>query len=153
MLWEAPEKEAYQPEERQAKELNLERSDFVSERQPNAFRSGRAHQWLSGDLTGEIFQLRTINEKTHILWFSSVAWGEILTIYFLEDLNEGNIFLFYEGNTTYVNYSSATSPFFSFFFFFEVCEQLFKGIVYSLAVKKSKQRQDLAHQKERAALV
>ena len=29
-----------------AKELNLERSDFVFDRQPDAFRSGRAHQWL-----------------------------------------------------------------------------------------------------------
>ncbi|WP_294046704.1 hypothetical protein, partial [Thiolapillus sp.] len=38
-----------------AKELNLERSDFVFDRQPDAFRSGRAHQWLSGDLTGENF--------------------------------------------------------------------------------------------------
>ena len=50
ILWEAPEKGAYQLEERLAKELNLERSDFVFDRQPDAFRSGRAHQWLSGDL-------------------------------------------------------------------------------------------------------
>ena len=27
-----------------AKEMNLKRSDFVSDRQPDAFRSGRAHQ-------------------------------------------------------------------------------------------------------------
>ena len=33
-----------------AKELNPERSDFVFDRQPDAFRSGRAHQWLSGDI-------------------------------------------------------------------------------------------------------
>ena len=38
-----------------AKEFNLERSDYVFDRQPDAFRSGRAHQWLSGDLTGENF--------------------------------------------------------------------------------------------------
>ena len=38
-----------------AKELNLERSDFVFDRQPNALRSGRAHQWLNGDLTGGNF--------------------------------------------------------------------------------------------------
>ena len=35
--------------------LNLERSDFVFDRQPDAFRSGRAHQWFNGDLTGEKF--------------------------------------------------------------------------------------------------
>ena len=38
-----------------AKEFNLERSDFVIAPQLDAFRSGRAHQWLSGDLTGETF--------------------------------------------------------------------------------------------------
>ena len=38
------------------------------------------------------------------------------------------------------------------FFFFLVCEQLLKGIVYTLAVK-STQVLDLAHQKERVALV
>ena len=37
------------------KKLNLEKSDFVFDLQPNAFRSGRAHQWLSSDLTGETF--------------------------------------------------------------------------------------------------
>ena len=36
-----------------AQELNLERSDFVFDRKPDAFRSGRARQCLSGDLTGE----------------------------------------------------------------------------------------------------
>ena len=55
ILWEAPEKGAYQPEERLVKELNLERSDFVFHRHPDAFRSGRAHQWLSDDLTGQKF--------------------------------------------------------------------------------------------------
>ena len=55
VLWEAPEKGVYQPKERLAKELNLERSDFVFDCQPDAFRSGRAHQWLSSDLTGENF--------------------------------------------------------------------------------------------------
>ena len=39
-----------------------------------------------------------------------------------------------------------------FLFCFEVCEQLLKGIVYPLAVK-STQVLDLAHQKERIALV
>ena len=29
-----------------AKELNLERSDFVFDRQPDAFRSGRAHHYI-----------------------------------------------------------------------------------------------------------
>ena len=60
---EAPEKGAYQPEERLAKELNLERSDFVIDRQPDAFHSGRAHQWLSGDLTAKKFSAHTINEN------------------------------------------------------------------------------------------
>ena len=44
ILWEAPEKRAYQPEERLARKLNMERSNFVFDRQPDAFRSGRAHQ-------------------------------------------------------------------------------------------------------------
>ena len=53
ILWEAPERGVSTRGETLAKELNLERSDFVFDRQPDAFRSGRAHQWLSGDLTGE----------------------------------------------------------------------------------------------------
>ena len=36
-----------------AKELYPEWSDFVFDRQPESFRSRRAHQWLSGDLTGD----------------------------------------------------------------------------------------------------
>ena len=47
-----------------AKELNLERSDFVFGRHPSAFRSGRAHQWLSGDLTGENFSAHNHQRKT-----------------------------------------------------------------------------------------
>ena len=47
-----------------AKELNLERSDFVFDRQPDAFHSGRAHQWLSGDLTGENFSAHNHQRKT-----------------------------------------------------------------------------------------
>ena len=50
-----PERERITRGETLAKELNLERSDFVFDRQPDAFHSGRAHQWLSGDLTGENF--------------------------------------------------------------------------------------------------
>ena len=50
-----PKRERITRGETLAKELNLERSDFVFDRQQNAFRSGRAHQWLSGDLTGENF--------------------------------------------------------------------------------------------------
>ena len=46
-------KEGYKRGGTVAEELNLERSDFVFDRQPDAFRSGRVHQWLSGDLTGE----------------------------------------------------------------------------------------------------
>ena len=55
VLWEAPEKGAYQPEKSEAKEFSLEGSDFVFDRQPDGFRSGRAYQWLSGDLTEENF--------------------------------------------------------------------------------------------------
>ena len=73
-----------------AKELNLERSDFVLDRQPDAFRSGRSHQWLTSFLHVSLF--------------------------------------------------------------FEVCEQVLKGIVYTLAVK-STQVLDLVYQKERVALV
>ena len=51
----SPEKGAYQPEESLAKEFKLERSDFVFDRQPDMFCSGRAHQWLSGDLAGDDF--------------------------------------------------------------------------------------------------
>ena len=47
-----------------AKELNLERSDFVFGRHPSAFRSGRAHRWLSGDLTGENFSAHNHQRKT-----------------------------------------------------------------------------------------
>ena len=51
ILWEAPEKGGVSTRgETLAKELNLERSDFVLDRQPDAFRSGRAHQLLSVDL-------------------------------------------------------------------------------------------------------
>ena len=44
ILWEAPQKEVYKPEERLTKELNLERSDFVFDHQPDAFCSGQADQ-------------------------------------------------------------------------------------------------------------
>ena len=58
ILWEVPEKEGVSTRGKTlAKELNLERSDFVFDRQPDAFRSGRAHQWLSGDLAGENFSI------------------------------------------------------------------------------------------------
>ena len=49
ILWEAPRGET------RAQEWNLERSDLGFDHQPGAFRSGRAHQWLSVDLTGENF--------------------------------------------------------------------------------------------------
>ena len=49
-----PKRERITRGETLAKEL-LERSDFVFDCQPDAFRSGRAHQWLSGDLTRENF--------------------------------------------------------------------------------------------------
>ena len=56
ILWGAPEKGGVSTRgETLAKELNLERSDFVFDRQPDAFRSGRAHQWLIGDVTEEKF--------------------------------------------------------------------------------------------------
>ena len=70
-----------------AKELNLERSDFVFDRQPDAFRLGRAHQWLRA---GRIFQPITKNEKPLTLRFSSLVWDEILTLYVQQGLNEGN---------------------------------------------------------------
>ena len=55
ILKEAPEKENITTRgETLAKELNVERSDFVFARQPGAFRSGASSQWLSGDLKGEI---------------------------------------------------------------------------------------------------
>ena len=56
ILWEAPEKGGVSTRgETLAKELNLESSDFVFDRQTDAFGSGRGHQWLSGNLNGENF--------------------------------------------------------------------------------------------------
>ena len=47
-----------------AKKLNMERPDVVFGRQPDASRSGRGHQWLSGDLTGENFPVYNHSGKT-----------------------------------------------------------------------------------------
>ena len=41
--------------ERRDSSNKMERSNFVLGDQPDAFRSERAHQWLSGDLTEENF--------------------------------------------------------------------------------------------------
>ena len=59
-----PKRERITRGETLAKELNLERSNFVFDHQPDAFRSGRAHQWLSGDLTGEDFSAHNHQRKT-----------------------------------------------------------------------------------------
>ena len=59
-----PKRERITRAETLAKELNLERSDFVFESQPDAFRPGRAHQWLSGDLTGENISAHNHQRKT-----------------------------------------------------------------------------------------
>ena len=55
ILAEAPQKGVYQPTDTLVKELSLERSSYVFNHQPDAFRSGWAHQWLSGDLIGGNF--------------------------------------------------------------------------------------------------
>ena len=65
-----------------AKELNLEKSDFVLDDQPDAFRSGRAHQWLNGDLTGDIFFF--------FFQISFLIWDENHTLYPQEGMSEGD---------------------------------------------------------------
>ena len=59
-----PKRERITRGETLAKELNLERSDFVFDCQPDAFHSGRAQQWLSCDLTGENFSAHNHQRKT-----------------------------------------------------------------------------------------
>ena len=54
ILREAPEKEGVSTRG-ETTELNLEKSDLVFDRQPEAFRSSRAHQRHNGDLTEENF--------------------------------------------------------------------------------------------------
>ena len=61
---EAPEKEAYHQRRDSGKRIEPEKVRFVFDRQPDAFRSGRAHQWLSGDLTGENFSAHNHQRKT-----------------------------------------------------------------------------------------
>ena len=53
ILWEAPEKGAHHQRRDSSKGIVSEEVRICFDRQPEAFRSGRAHQWLSGDLTGE----------------------------------------------------------------------------------------------------
>ena len=54
ILWEVPERGRVKTGET-GKRIGHERSDFVSDGQPDAFRSGRTHQWLSSDLTVDNF--------------------------------------------------------------------------------------------------
>ena len=61
---ETPEKWSYQPDERLAKQVNPERSDFVFDRQPDALQSRRAQQGLSDDLSGENFSADDHEGKT-----------------------------------------------------------------------------------------
>ena len=80
ILWEAPEKGAYHQRRDSSKRIESGKARFcVFDRQPDAFRSGRAHQWLSGDLAGENSSAQTINKEPLILWFSSLIWDETLT--------------------------------------------------------------------------
>ena len=59
-----PKRERITRGETPAKELNLEMSNFVFDRQPDTFRSGQAHQWLSANLTGENFSAHNHQRKT-----------------------------------------------------------------------------------------
>ena len=56
ILWEKPPKRGrINQRGDSSKRIDPGKVRFVFDRLPDAFRSGRAHQWLSGDLTGENF--------------------------------------------------------------------------------------------------
>ena len=80
ILWEAPEKGAYHQRRDSSKRIEPGKVHFVFNRQPDAFRSGRAHQWPSGDLNGENFSAHNHRRKTTniVVFISDMGWNSHL---------------------------------------------------------------------------
>ena len=128
-----------------AKELKLERSDFVFDHQLNAFHSWRSHEWFSCDLTGE-------NLLSNRCWATDELSCQIVS----KPLTSCPVrsLLSHWWARLERNASSSASLFlffflfFSFFFFLSSMRTAFQGYRLPICWKKARRHVlDLAHLK------